>query len=335
MADGELDFLKSSGNQFGTLGPDAERIRADKGNGHYSVTETYWFEVLIPEANLIAHFYVYMRPNLNMCSAGVWMSRGFCDHPLLMDHYNYQAALPFPRQIGDTICVPEIGLTIKILEPLARLEIMYEPPGSSVRARLSAAAVMPPAVRVTNKHFNQFMRYTGVIALNGETIAVDNVAMRDRSWGEPRLEDPVQAPITTWASGYFADNRTAFNLIGFDDPTHGVEWQGIYDIPAEKTLMDGWYFRDGRFSKVISMSKRSERDTARRMAPGRVEVSFEDADGGRHRLIGEVRAACCVQNWPNIHVWLPLVRWDLDGAIGWGDCQEYLWTDYAQRFWKR
>jgi hypothetical protein len=330
----KLQFLKSSGTGFGTVGPAADLLRNEKGNGHPSVTETYWFEVLVPGSNLIAHFYIYMRPNLAVCSAGAWMSRGHVEHPLLMDHFNYQAALPMPRWDGDTVSVPEIGLSVHVLEPLQRFEIRYAPPNSTVRTDLVAQAVMPPAVRNTNKHLNQFMRYTGTIRLDADEIAVDDIAMRDRSWGEERNENANAAPVTAWASGFFEHSGTAFNLIGFDDPTRGAEWAGAYPISSDKTLMDGWYLKNGRLTRIVRMSKRTWREPHRRMAAQRVEVDFEDADGGRHRLSGITRASCWMQNWPNVYVWLPLMEWELDGARGWGDCQEYCWADYARRYWK-
>lgn len=330
----KLQFLKSSGAGFGSVDRDADLLQNEKGNGHPSVTETYWFEVLVPDANLVAHFYLYMRPNLAMCSAGAWMSRGHCEHPLLMDHFNYQAALPMPRFDGETLHVPEIGLSIRIAEPLRRFEISYAPPNSAVRADLVAQSVMPPAVRNSNKHLNQFMRYTGTIRLESGEIAVNDVAMRDRSWGEERNENANAAPVTAWASGYFENSGTAFNLIGFDDPARGAEWAGHYPIASENTLMDGWYLQDGRLSKVVRMSKRSWRKPQRRMAPERVEVDFEDADGCTHHLSGIVRASCWMQNWPNVYVWLPLMEWELDGVRGWGDCQEYCWANYARRYWK-
>lgn len=335
MAGGDrLQFLQSSGSLFGQLGTDVERIQLDKGNGHPSVTETYWFEILVPEAKMLAHVYVYMRPNLSVCSAGVWMNRGFSDHPLLMDHFNYQATLPMPREEGNVVRVPEIGLTLKFIEPLKRVEISYEPAGGQASMHLMSEAVMAPAVRNTCKHFNQFVRYTGTIRLDREEIRVNDISMRDRSWGEARAEDSNSVPVTSWASGYFPSKKTAFNVIGFDDPKHGVEWSGAYDVPSEKTLMDGWYLEDGELTKVVRMSKRSDRDPGNRMAPSRVHVDFEDANGRSHTLVGHTRAACWMQNWPNIYVWLPLMEWELDGAKGWGDCQEYLWADYAKRFWR-
>jgi hypothetical protein len=330
----KLEYLKSTGLTFGTVGADVERIKRDPGNGHYSVTETYWFEILVPSADLIAHVYVYMRPNLSICSAGVWISRGFSEHPLQMDHFNYQAALPMPREQGNTIHVPEIGLKLTVIEPLKHLEITYEPPNNNVRVELFARAAMAPAVRNTGKHFNQFMRYTGTIRIGAETIEVDDISMRDRSWGEARAEDPTVVPVTAWASGFFKDKQIAFNFIGFDDPKYEVEWAGVYPIPSDRTLMDGWYLENGLLTKVVRMSKRSVRDPRHRMALSSVQVEFEDAAGRTHHLLGKTRAACWMQNWPNVYVWLPLMEWDLNGVKGWGDCQEYLCTDYAKRFWR-
>ena len=80
--DDKLEFLKSAGTGFGTVGREADLLKNDKGNGHPSVTETYWFEVLVPGSTLVGHFYIYMRPNLGICSAGAWFSRGHVEHPL-------------------------------------------------------------------------------------------------------------------------------------------------------------------------------------------------------------------------------------------------------------
>jgi hypothetical protein len=329
-----LEFLKSANPGFGELGSDADSVHGNPKTDHHSATETYWFEVLVPRARLVAHFYIFMRPNLSICHAGGWMHRGFCNDAFLMDHFNYQAALPFPNVDGNTVSVPEVGLKLTIVDPLRELAIEYRPPGSKDFAQLRATAAIPPAVRQTGMHFNQFMHYVGTIGIDGVEIAVDDISIRDRSWGEPRLEAPLLAPVTSWASGYFPSAGTAFNFIGFDDPDRGAEWKGVYGIPSDKTLMDGWYFQDGGFTKLVRMSKVSARDPSNRMAPRRVEAILDDARGRQHKVIGTPLAACCMSPWPNIHTWLPLMQWDLDGVQGIGDCQEYSWTDYARRYWR-
>ncbi|MEJ2410934.1 MAG: hypothetical protein P8Y48_16945 [Novosphingobium sp.] len=334
MSNKDLDYLKSSVVGFGEIDETADAFHGKPEDPHYSVTETIWFEVLIPNSNMVAHFYIYMRPNLGICAAGAWMFRGFAATPFQMDHFNYQAALPFPQFEGDVVTVPQIGLRVKVIEPLKKVEFSYNPPNHDVSAEITATAAMPPVMRANEKHFNQFMRYQGEIKLNGETIAVDSLSMRDRSWHEQRVEDTMLAPITGWISGITLDASAAFNLVGHDDPSKGVEWEGVYPITPEKALYDGWYYKDGELMKVVSMSKQSQRDPANHMAPSEVHAEFTDAGGGKHELHGKTVAASWMSNWPNIHVWLPLMEWELDGQKAQGDCQEYCWPDYARRYFR-
>ncbi|MGE4431524.1 MAG: hypothetical protein AB7E05_12360 [Sphingobium sp.] len=334
MSSDDLDFLKSSVVGFGRIDAAADRFHGKPDNPHYSVTETIWFEVLIPDSNMVAHFYIYMRPNLGICAAGAWMWKGFVATPFQMDHFNYQAALPAPLIDGDTVSVPQIGLKVTVIDPLKTVKFSYRPANYDVSAEITATAAMPPVMRANEKHFNQFMRYQGEIMLNGEKIAVDSMSIRDRSWHEPRVEDAMPAPITSWISGITPDAGTAFNLVGHDDPTKGAEWAGVYPITADKALYDGWYYKDGELLKVVSMSKRSQRDPASHMAPREVHAEFTDAGGGKHEVHGRPVAASWMSNWPNIHVWLPLMEWELDGQKAHGDCQEYCWPDYARRYFR-
>jgi hypothetical protein len=334
MSSDDLDYIKSSTVGFGQVDASADAFHGKPENDHYSVTETIWFEVLVPNSNLIAHFYIYMRPNLGICASGGWIWKGHAATPFQMDHFNYQAALPMPLFEGPTVKVPQVGLEVTVIEPLKKVKFSYRPPNYDTWAEITATAVMQPAVRANNKHFNQFMHYQGEIVLNGEHIPVDCVSIRDRSWHEPRLEDAMAAPKTSWMSGMTLDRGTAFNLVGHDDPSKGVEWEGVYPITPEKALYDGWFYKDGDLLKVVSMSKTSERDPKNFMAPRLIVAEFTDEAGGRHEIRGRPTASGWMSNWPNIHVWLPLMDWEIDGQKGHGDAQEYCWADYARRYFR-
>src|SRR5690606_26426048 len=102
-------------------------------------------------------------------------------------------ALRLPRdQDLDDIRLPT-GVSVRAIEPLTSYEIGYEDEGR-LQAKLRFDAVMAPFALSSGDtgfgglgHFDQFGRMSGHIVLDGETIDIDCLSMRDRSWG-PRPE---------------------------------------------------------------------------------------------------------------------------------------------------
>jgi hypothetical protein len=330
----EVDWLRAENRGFGALTPTADFMHGKPEIDHFSVTETWWFEAIVPEHALIAHFYIAARRNLNMCAAGVWMWRGHRHHQISADHLNFRTFLPTPVIQDCVVSVPSVGLSFEILKPLETSRLSYRSPDGKTTAELEIRGLMAPVMRANEKHFEQAVWVTGTLVLEGEPFQVNGPAFRDRSWGEKRPEDSVVCPPIGWLCGVLDNGKAAFNISGFDDPERGAEWAGVYDIPPERLLNDGWIYVDGDLQKIVRMSKRTERIPTDRMRPSLVHVDFEDAAGRKHELRGLPKSGFGMHHWPNIYAWFGLTEWELDGMRGLGDTQDYCWSDYCKRYWR-
>jgi hypothetical protein len=143
-------------------------------------TETCWFTFSIPERNISVQFYPYFRPNScrrrwirSTATTKRQMSTcRICQELLVICRCRpHHSALRLDNGIRG---YPEIDITSRYRPRLLTtgwgdLHIELD-----VRC-LNARSLHPISTRLT--------RATGLITLDGETIAVDCVGFRDRSWG--------------------------------------------------------------------------------------------------------------------------------------------------------
>ncbi len=330
----KLDWLAAPARGFGQFRPEHEFRFEGDGNTDYSVTETWWFTVSDAASGLTANFYIAMKPNLNVCSAGSWMFRGFLPQHMMADHLNYQVQIPAPIFDGDTISVPQVGLTYRIVKPFEEIHVSYDPPGFDVSAELVVTRLFDPVMRANERHFEQATWTKGTIRIGNESFAIDHPSFRDRSWGEARREDALVHPPIAWLYGVIGDGKGAFNLSGIDDPERNPVWAGDYDMTGKRSLFDGWIMTEGELRRVVSMSKRTVRDPARKR-PLFIEAEFEDDHGVAHYLRAAPSSSYNMHFWPNHNSWHALAEWELDGVKGIGGAQDYIWPEFARRYWTR
>lgn len=291
-----------------------------------SETQTWWFNFFIPELNLDGEVYFWVHPNLHMASGGVWIFQGIKQHHLQAEHFNWKTYMRWPQIEGNTLRLPDVGLTVKIVDPLRRHEVIYHGPDDT-RLHLHTRALIPPVLRSNNAHFEQPMHVTGSLRLSGRDHAIDCMALRDRSWGEPRPEGAVRHPPTCWGEGISADGRTAFNFNGTDDPNRNPQI-AAYGIAQDALFKDGWMYRDGTLKKIVAMSKLTTR-AADGIQPLRLDCHLTDVEGGRYHLSGEVMAGVLWSPWPTMAAHFGNhVRWVLDGhTVLRGEVQECFWAE--------
>lgn len=326
-----VDWLRGGQAGFGTIAATDELYHGADGDPRHDVCETWWYEVHVPESAFAASFYVSVRPNLNVCSAGTWMWRGHQRLQALAEHLNYQVYLPVPEIDERGMDIPQVGLGIEVVAPLERTLIAYDAPDGSASARLTIDALFQPVMRANGKHFEGATRATGTITVGETTMTVDSYGFRDRSWGEPRPELALSHPPIGWLWGVADRGRCAFNLSGLDNPDN-AEWKDAYPDAAAHTFYDGWLYADGELRRVVSMDKHTRRDPQDQMRPVRVEADFTDDHGDTHRLVGEPSTSVRMHVWPNNFGWFGMTEWTLDGQTVWGECQDYVYPDYLRRF---
>lgn len=326
--DVELEFMSGTSG-FGSVVPADDLLHVEQRSEHRSVAETYWFSFFVPGTGLHGGIYLWAHPNLGTCSAGVWAFRGRKTHRLEAEHFNYQHHLPAPREQETTIHVEAVGLSIEIVEPMARHRVRYADPASDACLDLTLEAVTPPVVRSNNLHFEQVMRVTGTLTLDGDRHTVDCLSFRDRSWGEPRPETSFPHPPFGFAVGAAQDGRFAFVFNGTDDP-QTADWAGAYDFPAERQFKDGWVWRDGVLRRLVSMSRRSQRDPVT-LIPTGLDVRLVDDQGTELALRGTPTGALPFSIWSTMQAnWCPM-QWTLaDGTVVPGELQDGFWGSYVR-----
>ena len=170
------------------------------------------------------------------------------------------------------------------------------------------------------------MRVKGEVVLRGKRYDVDCYNVRDRSWGKPRPEDSMPLPPLSWVTAVFNDDF-AFNCNVFDQVSGNPELKGQFALPEENTLNGGWLLRDGKVGQIVKARKSVAR-APRTFIPVGVELEFTDEFDRRIEVSGKLQAHCFWQTWGNALMGIGMMRWECEGMVTYGDCQEPFWSDY-------
>lgn len=279
-------------------------------------TETAWFAWFVPERNLVGYFYPMLRQNLGVQAGGVIIYDDTAELPweLLVFDYSWHERIPPGLDLRHARF--DNGMTLECLDPSRHFRIGFE--NRDVSFSLDVEAVTRPMVSRAKPPFNrghidQLCRVTGDMVLHGETIPVDCIAMRDRSWG-PRRDG--RQPTVGYAYGA-ADPDNAFLAVAIADRSN--TW----------SVSTGFFLRDGVWSELVEGRREVERDADGR--PQVVTVDATDELGRRLFARGELRSHQVFTSYPSMFCWNGLVEWQADGWEGWGEDQDV----WHPRRWKR
>jgi len=272
-------------------------------------TETAWFSFHHPARRLGGWLYTLVRPNIGTVAGGCWIWDDTAHLPWEVLYSANYSALPLPRDQVLSDCRLPTGVTIKVIEPCMRYALGYRD-GDRLQADLRFDGVMSPepltAVGSTfgsAQHFDQLGRVTGELALDGERIAIDCIGMRDRTWGRRPEDRP----------------RLAAYVTGAVDDAHGF-LAVTNPRPDGEPVAYGFLLREGRTARLAGGERRVERDTENGWI---THVTLEARDvEGRHMIASGVPVSRIVINRHTFIDVNSLVRWDLDGAVAWGEDQD-------------
>lgn len=289
-------------------------------------TETCWFSFTVPERDWMAYLYCWNRPNVACSGGGVILWDAHGEAPWEVPYYDYQFNLPPAKGDMRDLVWPN-GVGVKCLRPLSRYAIRYARPGA-LELEAEFDGVMDAVL--TNSHIDQVGRVTGEVVLRGERVAIDCLAMRDRSWG-PRSDLTGMGVRVGYCYGT-ASAKTGFLL--FTDitaeggvPSGAGAGRGGGAERDEMGRRYGYVIRDGRRSDLVRATRRVERDAGR---PKRIEIEGLDRDGRPVAITGECRNRFAFAPYPGMFCWLSLVRWEMDGEVAWGENQD-VWPPGAWR----
>src|SRR5262245_1947526 len=294
---GRLFTTRDDGFHFAELGAD------------WWATETAWFSFHDPPRRLGGWLYPLVRPTAGTVSGGCWIWDDRAHLPWEVLYSATYTALPLPRDQDLTDCRLPTGVAIKTIEPCTRYALAYRD-GERLEADLRFDGVMAPepltAVGSTfggAHHFDQLGRVTGDLVLHGERIAIDCIAMRDRTWGRRPEDRPRQAAYVTGAA----------------DAAHGflaVTSPG----PEGDHVAYGFLRRDERTASLAGGQRRVERDPTSGWIT-RVTLEARDVEG-REMVASGVAVSRMIINRHTFIDLTSLIRWDLNGALAWGEDQD-------------
>ena len=250
-------------------------------------TETMFFAFHVEERSLGGWLYVSMRPNVGVVAGGAFVfdPTGWLPWEAAYNAFFSHQPLPDPLDLRDVRF--STGVSVRCLEPGMRYALGYELPGrTAFLADLVFEGITPPVPHVSGEppfeaasHYDQHGRVTGTIELHGETIPVDCISVRDRSWG-PRPEVRDRDLLLSYCFGASTAEHAflAFSMPPPADPMSETEH-----------LFGGYLVRDGRTRRLETLTRRNVRDPETGGVE-RIELDGADTDGRRLRCVGTTRS---------------------------------------------
>jgi hypothetical protein len=271
----------------------------------YFWTETNWFALVIPDRKITIQLYPFFQTNLGVCSAGVYIWDDTGDQWWNCRYAKNFWHLPFPRQPLSDLQLPN-GLRYKTLESLQKYAIGFDcPDGEDVHLDIVWEGIVPANRAPSGIHLDQPGRISGTLVLDGETIDINGVGFRDRTWS-PRSQfgqgvGPFPSMGYTWGTSLSSDDGF-FLLSGNADEKF-----------LDYSLLDGILFRDGESAKLVEARRTiAERDADG--CPVALSIDLVDALGRRAHVEGTNVNRFIVNLYPSLLVWECQTRWTMDGV---------------------
>ncbi|HXQ45583.1 MAG TPA: hypothetical protein VN806_03150 [Caulobacteraceae bacterium] len=319
-----------------TVTPEDDGFHDDfEGSDHPWWTETFWTSFNVPERRMGGWFYNQVLKNQGphgTNNGGAWVWDG-SEAPVRYRRMRQGLPMPpGPRDLRD-IALPN-GNRIKQLIPNMKYQMHYVDPGR-FEADLIFEGVIAPSPHPAGaapfwrgRHFDQPMHVAGEIVVAGETIAIDCLSVRDRSWSARRPSGGKQSRSDRAPSveSHNADERSdisrplrkPYNL-GYIFGTQSAKEAFLaYTVLIEGEerrgdfLTAGYLVRDGVWAHLVKGERRCLVDTDHGWI-WRIEFEGEDTLGRRVVAVGQQQSNCGIG--------IGLFRWTWNGAEGWGENQ--------------
>jgi hypothetical protein len=286
-----------------------DQLHSDVMGDAWWATETAWFSFHNPERRLGGWFYTMVRPNIGTVAGGAWIWDDSAHLPWEVPYSTNYTALELPGELDLTNCDLPTGVSIRVLEPCMSYALGVDD-GERLQAKLVFDGVMPPEPLTgvgstfgSAHHFDQLGRVTGQLILHGETIEIDCIGMRDRTWGNRPESRPRQAAYVTAAAD--ADN-------GFLAVTN--------TRPEGDLVAYGFLRRDGETISLAGGERRVERCPQQGWITS-IHLQARDERGRELNAVGTPISRIILNRHTFIDI-NTLLHWDIDGLTGYGEDQD-------------
>lgn len=285
--------------------PSDDRLHAPTP-GEPLFSETSWYGFHVAERTLAGTVYPLFRPNLGVASLSVYVWDAQAHEPWRVPYGRCLWHLPMPE--GDLDDLALGGLHLRCEESGRRYRVRYRD-GERLELDLTYQALRPAhrvAVAEGRGHLDQPCRVRGTLALHGETIAVDCLDMRDRSW---HVRDDTR---TTRASYSYAVASADEAFLA-----------GAFLAGGESRIVTGYLVRDGEKADLVAGTRTLR--AGRAGWPERVTLTARDRLGRSLEAEGRCVARLANQATPGMFAWMSLTDWTFSGLRALGEDQD-VWS---------
>ncbi|GGC65536.1 DUF7064 domain-containing protein [Chelatococcus reniformis] len=294
----------------------------------YTWAETYYIPVSVPEARIFGHIYVCVRPKLGCMQADIRFIGSVTETEFESLFIDTRFHLPAPERFSH-IHGPN-GLSIKAVKPPRDYRIDYvgrdgtelhmdivglmnpfdihDPSENPLAGGTEAERLARSSMGSGYKgHFDMHGRFTGTLKLRGEAYDIDTVDRMNHSWG-PRPEMEIPPNNSLWAQ--FGEDL-GFRFHAHLDPSKPTG--------QDQKLAHGYVLDKGDVMAIMDLDLTMVRMG---ITPIVIDALVTDQRGRRHCLRGVPLAGAPWRAYGNAVCWIGLIRWELDGRIGYGSAQE-------------
>lgn len=281
-------------------------------------TETTWWSFNVPDRHLAGWLYAQVRPNLGICSGGAFVYDPSAFAPWALPYYAWANFDRLPENWDFDEVNFRNGVRVKMLDPGMRYELGYRfRDHEDFIADLQFDGLTPPVPHVQgappftgSSHYDQHGRITGRIIVRGESIDVDCISVRDRSWGR-RPELLGRHGRLSYA---FGANGSREAFLAFCAPPASDHLSEV------ETLTSGYLLRDGLLRRLTKCRRVTKRN-AETGGVSTIELVGEDADGRPFEARGSARSAMALSGGAHVTI-NTLLEWQMAGGTGWGEDQD-------------
>lgn len=223
------------------------------------------------------------------------------------------------------------GLSVRCTEPNRVWDVDYADPAAGLELHFRCTALMDPydindpdmdpmaAARDMDKtwghayagHFDLTGHFEGELVLRGARTPIDCVSTMDHSWG---VRAERQTSRLSWQHAHVSPDLAIHVICDFGTDAGP-------DAPSAQTMTHGYVLDHG---KVYGLKAGGGTTSRRGFYPEAIELTVTDAADRTWTLSGEALTTFPWQAWPGTVGHNCLLRWSVNGQVGYGECMDFI-----------